>query len=99
MKKEITVNGIVYIPKKIKPNISASNDKEAKNLFIKGYEPLCPQCEKRAFPTNFPPSSFGGEKNDKKIVWFCSDMGHCTFPITKLINWQKKEKYDTNTRK
>ena len=79
--------------------ITASNDEKDEKLYYEGYEPLCPECGRRAFPTDFPPQSVGGEKSDKRRVWFCSDMGHCAFPITKSINWQKKVIYDKNIRK
>ena len=67
------------------------------------HEPLCPECGRRAFPTNFLPEHVGGEKYDKRTVWFCSDMGHCTFSVDKNTKWQqklKKEKQDEfSTRK
>lgn len=73
-------------------NISIDDDGEALKLYHKeGYEPICPECGEGAFPTNFSPISLGGSKNDKRIVWFCKDMGHCAFSISKDIKWRKKE--------
>lgn len=72
-----------------KCKLTAANDDEAVKLYFSGYEPLCPQCKRRAFPTNFPPKSLGGKEGDNRIVWFCSDMGHCTFPVTSDTKWQK----------
>ena len=69
--------------------IKANNDSEAEKLYL-AHEPLCPECGKRAFPTNFPPSCFGGKKDDNRRVWFCSDMGHCCFSIDGSIKWQLK---------
>lgn len=96
---DVVIDGIEYIPKpelkkykgKEEPTtgIVAFNDTEAFKLYQTFY-PLCPECGCRAFPTNFPPESFGGEKNDKSIVWFCSDMGHCAFSIDEKIKWKLK---------
>ena len=47
----------------------------------KDYGVNCPQCGRRAFPTNFKPSMVGGSKYDNRTVWLCSDMGHCAFSI------------------
>lgn len=93
---KVIIDGDEYIKKPkamdIKPlkGLNAENDIEAAKLYH-AYEPLCPECGSRAFPTNFPPESFGDDKDDKRIVWFCSDMGHCAFSISKDIKWQKKE--------
>ncbi len=95
---KVEIDGIEYIekPKAVvlsndkSVELSADNDIEAAKLYY-AYEPLCPECGYRAFPTNFPPSSFGGDKNSKRVVWICSDMGHCAFSITSDIKWQKKK--------
>jgi len=71
--------------------LTAKNDEEAMVLFNKGYEPLCPECKQRAIITNFEPKHLGGKTSDKKIVWFCSDMGHRTFCIDENIKWQLKK--------
>jgi len=65
-----------------------------KEIYVKyaTHEPLCPECGRRAFPTNFPPECFGGKKDDKRIVWFCSDMGHCAFSVDSSTKWQLKKK-------
>lgn len=95
---KVEINGINYVPEKkpatpkqeIAEGLTAENDVEAAKLYY-AYEPLCPECGRRAFPTNFPPESFGGDKNDKRTVWFCSDMGHCAFSISKTIKWRRKQ--------
>jgi hypothetical protein len=46
---------------------------------------ICPECGNKAFPTNFPPSSFGGRKNDKHLVFLCSQMGHYAFTIKGIF--------------
>ena len=100
----VVINGDEYI-KKPKPakldiskNIVANNDLEAAKLYY-AFEPLCPECGQRAFPTNFPPESFGGSKSDTRTVWFCSEMGHCAFSIDKTIKWQEKQPKDRRERK
>jgi len=94
----VVIDGIEYMPKpKIKgkeeptKRIISRNDAEAYRLYEKFY-PLCPECGRRAFPTNFPPDSVGGKKDDKSVVWFCSDMGHCAFSIDETIKWKHEEK-------
>jgi len=89
---DVVIDGVHYIPKPESDNrMSADNDEEAYKLWI-NYEPLCPECSRRAFPTKFPHSLFGGEKKSKRTVWFCSDNGHCAFTIDKNVKWQKKNK-------
>ena len=68
-------------------------DIETMKKMYRTHEPLCPECGRRAFPTNFPAHCFGGKKYDKRTVWFCSDMGHCAFSVGENTKWQlKKEK-------
>lgn len=93
----VIIDGVEYIskPEPIKEpiptdEIKAKNDMEAAKLYY-AFEPLCPECGHRAFPTNFPLESFGGEKSDKRVVWFCSEMGHCAFIISENIKWQEKQ--------
>jgi hypothetical protein len=98
---KVIIDGVEYIAKPepvnlIEPKrteISAKNDVEAARLWY-AFEPQCPECGHRAFPTNFSPESVGGKKDDKSVVWFCGDMGHCAFSIDKTIKWQKKEKHE-----
>ena len=69
----------------------ASSDKKAISLYKSGLEPLCPKCGDRAFPTNFSPADMGGSGRSRKVVWLCSDMGHCAFSIDTTIKWKPKE--------
>ena len=93
---KVIVDGTEYIKKpepveiKTPKNIVASNDTEAARLYYQ-FEPLCPECGNRAFPTNFPATCFGGKTKDKRTVWLCSDMGHCAFSIDNTITWQEKK--------
>ncbi len=95
---KVEIDGIKYIKKPeekiadsiIEKGVFANNDPEAAKLYYK-FEPMCPECGRRAFPTNFPAEIFGGKKSDKRTVWFCSDMGHCAFSISKDIKWKLKK--------
>lgn len=74
----------------VETDMSAKNNKEVLSLLKKGYTPLCPECERHSILTNFHPKNVGGKHNDKNIVFICSDMGHCIFPVIKSTKWTKK---------
>ena len=103
---KVIIDGDEYIKKPVLvkcvertlPREFVLDDKEAMELYHKGYEPLCPECGYRSFPTNFPALCFGGKKEDKSIVWFCCDMGHCAFSMGEQIKWQKKEIKDAKPK-
>jgi len=103
---KVVIDGVEYIQKPelkqahpIPPvaDVRANNDEEAFRLWHK-FEPLCPECGARAFPTNFSAESLGGKKNDKSVVWFCSDNGHCAFSIGKDVKWRRKQKATQGAR-
>jgi len=91
--KELTVEAdsieIIEEPK----GFSAKNEEEALRLYhVERLAPVCPECGNTGFPTNFPAESVGGEKDDKRTVWFCRDMAHCAFPVNPETKWVKRSK-------
>jgi len=85
------MNRVEEIKKKISEQKNIADVKTMKEM-SKTHEPLCPECGRRAFPTNFEPLVFGGREYDKRTVWFCSDMGHCKFSVDEKTLWQPKKK-------
>jgi len=87
---EIEANDIQIVEEE-KKEFSAKDENEALRLYHEEkLAPVCPECGNTGFPTNFPASSVGGEKDDKRTVWFCKDMGHCAFPVTPKTKWIKR---------
>ena len=79
----------VYTAKRTEP--VAENDIEAMVLWREGWEPICPECGRGGFPTNFTAVDFGGEPDDNSIIWFCRDMGATAFIVLPETKWKEKK--------
>ena len=69
----------------VQESISASNDKEARKLYVCGYEPLCPECGGIAY------SMYSCDESGFEDIWRCLVVRQHGFRIDKNIKWQKKK--------